>query len=279
MLAVKSAIVTGCSRGIGRAVTEMLLADGWEVLGISRTMPKNPTGWNYGNFSWFEWDLGQDPADYVPPPPGYMTGPSEGYHPSNILRDVQGEYDALIHCAAVQGPVGPLLDCDPDEWAQAVRTNLIGTYNIVRAALPSLQRSDDARILLFSGGGAFNPRPDYTSYAASKAGVVSFMESLSDELRHTSVSVNAVAPGYVPTSIHNAPVKDDGGEAMREAVACVRHLLSPATRGLSGKTISAPFDDWRGIVGTNAVARVNASVMGTRTRHPVAMVQRVKAVV
>ena len=250
---MKRALVTGVSRGIGRAVAEMLVAEGWYVLGTCRTTPRE---WQ-GFFDWIASDVGR------------VTSTE---HLEAFMRETGEPFDALIHCAAVQGTVGPLADSDPTAWLRAIRTNLDGAYIMTRLSMPYLMRSDDGRILLFSGGGAFNARPNYSAYAASKAGVVSLMETLADELRDTNVTVNCVAPGYVPTTMHETPVPDRG-EAMAEAVACVRHLLSPQTRGLTGKTISAAWDDWRHITPLT-VARVNASTMGTRKREPIAMVGR-----
>jgi NAD(P)-dependent dehydrogenase (short-subunit alcohol dehydrogenase family) len=243
--------VTGCSRGIGLEVARMLLADGWEVVGVSRGRAEI----EHERFSrkYVDLCLRPDQVEWL----------------AQQLENIP--LDALIHCAAIQGPVAPitaLVEQDMYEWEQCVTTNLIGTYRAIWAALPSLHQSDDARILLYSGVGAFNPRPNYSAYAASKRGVVALMECLSDELRETNVTVNCIAPGYVPTTLHGPDVKPDKGEAMAEAVACVRHMLSPATRGLSGKTVSAPHDGWRDI-SPLTVARVNASVMGTTTRHPI----------
>lgn len=251
-MAVKRALVTGCSRGIGRAVSEMLLGEGWFVFGASRT----PSPLVHERFLDSRWDVG-----------GYFAPAPDAHFPGGL--------DALVHCAAIQGPVGPLSDNDPQAWLDTIRVNLMGTYITVALCLPHLLKSDDGRILLFSGGGAFDARPFHTAYAASKAGVVSLMESLADELRDTTVTVNCVAPGRVPTGIHEPPLPDDGGEAMALAVSCVRHLLSPATRGLSGKTVSAPFDDWPHI-DPLTVARVNASAMGTRKREPIALVGRLR---
>lgn len=252
---MRRALVTGVSRGIGLEVARMLLSEGWSVYGVSRTASPlcgTPGFWG------FERDVAQ-----------FKQMPMWAAH---------RPLDALVHCAAIQGPAGPLEANTPTAWAKTVMTNLVGTSRVVQTCLPWLHRSDDARVLLFSGGGAFNPRPNHSAYAASKAGVVSLMETLADELRHSTVAVNCVAPGYVPTAIHGPDARPDGGEAMREAVACVRHLLSPAAYGLSGKTISAPHDAWRDI-NPMTVARVNASVMGTRSRHPIALVGARRGVV
>lgn len=261
-MAVKKALVTGASHGIGLEVTRMLLAEGWSVLGVSRTLPYL---WDEdGRYSWIQADVSDPMA---------MTW---------VQRHLPAKLDALVHCAAIQGPIGPFLDAEPAEWVQTINTNLIGTYNVVRAALPALQQSEDSRILLFAGGGAFNSRANYSAYAVSKAGVVSLMETLAEELRETSVTVNCVSPGFVPTGIDpHAPVlarDPDGSIAMQRAVACVRHLLGPQTRGLRGKTISAEYDDWSSVVDVATVAALNASVQGTRHRHTIQQVSQLRGV-
>ena len=139
---------------------------------------------------------------------------------------------------------------------------LVGSYNVVRLLLPQMHGSRDGRILLFAGGGAFSPRARFSAYACAKAGVVRLAETLAEELEGTSVSVNCVAPGFVPTPIHETTlqagrrlagveydrvIRDvayDDGSRLAQVVACIRHLLSPSTRGLSGKTVAAQFDDW-----------------------------------
>lgn len=243
---MKQAFVTGCSSGIGRGVTRALLDAGWRVIGASRSYPR---GFERDErFDWAHMDLWS------------------AYHVDINTWRFGDHLDALVHAAAVQGPIGGLDDCDIGAWLGCVRTNLFGAYHVVRVALPYLRRAEDARILLLAGGGAFNARPGYSAYAASKAGVVSLMETLAEELKGTSVGVNCVSPGYVPTPMHGLP--DEGSPQMERAVACIRHLLSPETRGLTGRTISAEYDGWASIT-PETVSFLMASQMGTRTRHKV----------
>jgi NAD(P)-dependent dehydrogenase (short-subunit alcohol dehydrogenase family) len=251
----RRALVTGCSRGIGFGVTRMLLRDGWHVLGVSRTFPRSMLETDMERFGWLKLDVGQGRSRWQ-------------------LADYLGDHplDAVVHCAAVQGPRGLLHETGTGDWLETVNVNLSGTYRVLRATLPLLLKSEDGRALLFSGGGAFDPRPEFTAYAASKAGVVALMEGLADELRDTSVTVNCVAPGYVPSGMPGTWASDKSDEALETAVACVRHLLSPATRGLSGKTVAAQWDDWRSINQATIVS-VNASAQGTRHRHPIQRVQ------
>jgi NAD(P)-dependent dehydrogenase (short-subunit alcohol dehydrogenase family) len=132
------AVVTGVSHGIGAAVTDMLLAEGWGVVGLSRTPPEPRPG-----LYWFFCDVG------IP----------------DVVTDILAlagidTLDALVHCAGVRGPFGPFLENDPEAWAQTIQTNLMGTASVLRACLPPLQRSGDARALLFSGGGTISAQYD-----------------------------------------------------------------------------------------------------------------------
>ena len=244
----KRAVVTGASSGIGRAVMETLLTEGHEVLCLGRRAPLFIRGarWFYSDLTDHLWS--SEAAD----------------------RLADERYDWLIHCAGTQEPVGAFEASDERQWERGIAVNLLGTARVVRTLLPSLLASDDPRIVLLSGGGAFNPRPNFSAYAVAKAGVVALMETLAEELRGR-VAVNCVAPGFVPTPIHEParaaglPVPEAAGGEMERAVACILHLLSDEAHGLTGKTVSAAHDDWRGITQAR-VPDLNRSSVWTRTR-------------
>lgn len=245
---MKHALVTGASSGIGRAVAEALLGDGWRVQGASRRRPVI----DHERFSWIGTDL---------------LSKYQAERIGNVLHHLEAPLDALVHAAATYGPHDLLGDTEPDEWVRTITVNLTATYRVVHSTLPYLRRSEDGRILLFSGGGAFNPHPGRSAYAVSKAGVVSLMETLASE-EEGRVAVNCVAPSYVPTPLHGLP--DGPSEQMDRAVACIRHLLAPETRGLTGKTVSAQYDDWE-LIGPHNVESLNDSLLGNRHRYLLAI--------
>lgn len=258
---MRYAVVTGCSSGIGEAVARDLLVDGWRVTGFSR---RRPDRLQHERFSWRPLDV----SKAITVKPWWF----------------QHGLDALVHCAAEYGPIGPLHEVEPQQWARCIETNLTGTHRVLHALLPYLLMRDDARVLLLSGGGAFNARPMYSAYAASKAGVVSIMENVAEEQRG-HVAVNCLAPGFVPTAIHAATlaagasaglaeynqVRDAsmGDDPMPRVLECVRVLLGPRAAGLTGKTISVPHDDWASI-NERTVPVLMAGQMGQRDRHKIA---------
>ena len=122
-----------------------------------------------------------------------------------------GRIDGLVHAAAVIGPIGPALDLDPAEWLDAVRIDLWGTFLVARAVGRAMRAQGGGRMVLLSGGGATSPFPNFSAYAASKAGVVRLAETLAAELAEHGIEVNALAPGFVATRIHDAVLAASGG--------------------------------------------------------------------
>ncbi len=169
--------------------------------------------------------------------------------------------DGLIHAAGVYGPIGAITDVEPAAWWDAVRVNLFGTFLVARGAAQSMQATGGGRMVLFSGGGASTPFPFYTAYASSKVAVVRFAETIARELAPL-IEVNCVAPGFVATRLHDetlaAGAAAAGGflETTKAALAgggvsadvgadAAAFLVSEGARGITGKFVAAPYDDYR----------------------------------
>src|SRR5437016_14472488 len=92
--------------------------------------------------------------------------------------EFDGSIDVLVNNAAIQGPIGPLLDNDPAEWAQTVAVNLTAPVMLCRACIPLMGKRSRSKIINLSGGGATGPRPNFSAYASAKAALVRFSETL-----------------------------------------------------------------------------------------------------
>jgi NAD(P)-dependent dehydrogenase (short-subunit alcohol dehydrogenase family) len=171
--------------------------------------------------------------------------------------------DILVCNAGVYGPKGAIEDVDWEDWVQAININLCGTVLSCRAFLPMLKRSTRSKIVLISGGGATKPLPFLSAYAASKAGVVRFAETLAEELRSSNIDVNSIAPGALNTRLldevleagpdkvgeafYQAMVKqkESGGTSLDVGSELAVFLGSNASDGITGKLIAAVWDPWR----------------------------------
>jgi NAD(P)-dependent dehydrogenase (short-subunit alcohol dehydrogenase family) len=240
-------LVTGGSRGIGRATATLLAQRGATVLVVARgdadvrRCVAGLPGDGHGG-------LALDVAE----PESWSAAAAAG-----ALAGVDG----LVSAAAVLTPVGPIGAYDPEEFWRTLRVNVFGTFLAVHACLPSLEAAGGAAVT-FAGGGATAPQPRYDAYATSKAAVVRLTENLALELAGRGVRINAVSPGFVATDIHAATLRagpklageayfasterglEGGGVPARRAAELTAFLLGEAARGITGKLISAPWDPW-----------------------------------
>jgi NAD(P)-dependent dehydrogenase (short-subunit alcohol dehydrogenase family) len=171
--------------------------------------------------------------------------------------------DILVNTAGIQGPIGPFVNNNINKWIETINVNLNGTVLFIKAVLPTMMKQGWGKIINFSGGGAFNPRPNFSAYATSKAAVVRLTETLAEELKEYNIQANAISPGAVNTKmleevLETGPEtagaefyekakkqKEEGGDSPQLAADLVLFLSSEKSYNLSGKTISAKWDNWR----------------------------------
>lgn len=168
----------------------------------------------------------------------------------------------LVNNAGVYGPKGPIESVDWREWVRAIEINLLGSVLMCRAVLPHFKRHCYGKIVQLSGGGATNPLPRISAYAASKAAIVRFVETLAEEVRDEGIDVNAVAPGALNTRLldevlqagpekvgsafyeRSVKQKTQGGASLEHGAKLAVLLGSEASDGITGKLISAVWDPW-----------------------------------
>jgi len=174
-----------------------------------------------------------------------------------------GEIVILVSNAGVYGPKGRLEEVDWSEWRRAVEINLFGSVLPARALTPHFVERGYGKIVQLSGGGATAPLPRLSAYAASKAGVVRFAETLAEELRGHHVDVNAIAPGALNTRMLDELLgagpellgdaryaraleqQRSGGIPLEQGAKLAVFLGSAASDGITGKLLSAVWDPWQ----------------------------------
>ena len=180
---------------------------------------------------------------------------------ASALREL-GSLHALVLNAGIYGPMGPTESVSLEEWRRALDINLYGVLLPCRALIPHFKKTGRGKIVVLSGGGATNPLPNISAYAASKAAVVRLVETLAEELKGFHVDVNAIAPGALATRLvdevlaagpekvgaafyeKNKQWKEKGATPPELGARLAVYLASRESDGISGKLISAQWDPW-----------------------------------
>jgi 3-oxoacyl-[acyl-carrier protein] reductase len=171
-------LVTGGNRGIGRAVAGAFAAGGDRVAVTTRS------GEVEGLFS--------VPCD--------VTDTGAVDKAVGMVENELGPVEVLVANAGINDDK-LLLQMDEESFARVLDTNLVGTFRVVRRALPKMLRQRKGRIILISSVVALSGAAGQSNYAASKAGLIGFARSLAREIGSRSITVNVVAPGFIETDM------------------------------------------------------------------------------
>lgn len=248
----RTALITGGAGGIGTIIAGALAAEGAALMLIGRSEDRlrvraDALRTDGREVSWLR---------------ANVENPEELCYAVATTRTTYGSLDILVNCAGRYGPFGLVHRLDPRAWADNIRTNLIGTFNAIWAAVPAmLEGGRRGTIINLAGGGASRGRPTVSAYAAAKTAVVRLTETVAEELRPHGIAVYAIAPGGVYTEMIEellrseasvAPeafdeaekIRTSGGTPPERIGALAVFLASDAGQSLTGRFISAAWDDW-----------------------------------
>jgi len=251
----RNVLVTGGSRGLGRAIVKELGAQRANVLFCSQTEKQLLAA-------------SDELRAFFPPPQrliAQVSDISQEKEVAQLFKRLTAEFDtlyAVVNNAGIQEPIGCFDQADWSAWRRTIEVNLLGTALVCRHAIPFLKDAGCGKIVNLSGGGAATPRARFSAYAASKAAVVRLTEVLAEELREFHIDVNAVAPAALNTRLLDEIVAAgadkagagsyaqaiqqlaEGGYPIEQAARLCVYLASPASDGITGKLISAQWDRW-----------------------------------
>lgn len=222
------ALITGASRGIGRATAERLSAGGHKVIGIAR----------------------HKPAEGFPGPFVELDLADTGATRALLSRLAEDEpVDMIVNNASLVRPA-PLGSIAPEELMAVLDLNLRSALQVVQSVLPSMKAGGWGRIVNISSLTVLGAR-ERTSYAAAKAAMISFTRSWALELAGSGITVNCVAPGATETALfrENNPVGSDAEKRLvsatpvgrigrpDEIAAAICYFLSEEAGFVTGQTL------------------------------------------
>ena len=254
-LANQVAIITGAGRGIGQAIAQAYAREGARLVLAARSQPE---------LEQTAAAIAKTGAQAIAVPTD-VTDPAQAERLASAALTRFGRIDLLVNNAGISGPVGPLQDNDIAQWAETISVNLTGTFLVCRAVIPIMLRQGGGKIINLSGAGAANAWSNLSAYCASKAAVVRLTEVLAQELAPQNITVNALGPGSVHTSMWDQMTQDaaragadfihrlglqvtsGGGAPIAECAELAVWLASQESANLTGRLISATTDDFRNL--------------------------------
>jgi len=222
-LANRIALVTGASRGIGRAVAIGLAREGAHVVLLARTVGgleevDDEIRAFGGTATLVNLDLRQsDKVDALGP----------------TIYQRWGMLDILVANAGVLGPLSPLAHITGDAWNEVIEVNLTANWRLIRSLDPVLRRSEAARAVFVSSGAAAAKNAYWGPYSVSKAGLEALVKTYAHEVASTPIKVNLLNPGPVRTTMRQRAFPGENPATLPEPEALVPLFLDLVDAGLT----------------------------------------------
>ena len=248
---MKTALVTGASRGLGKEIAVGLVQSGYRVIAVARNLSDSDE-----RFINIEGDISD--LDFV----------------ETLAKRVLADYesiDVLINAAGVFGPIALMHKSDPREWAQTIMIDAVAPYFLINKFLPAMLSNKWGRIINVSSAASLHaPGPINSAYGTAKVALNQLTRHLASELIGTGVTANVIHPGDVKTEMWNDIkdkvdkagelaigyknwvewVEETGGDAPEKAMKLVMKLISPESDEINGEfcwidnPLQSPIQSW-----------------------------------
>lgn len=230
----KIVLVTGASRGIGRAIAELLVERGAKVIGTATTE---------GGAEAISRYLGKNGK-------GYQLNVVDAQSIDSVLTSIReefGEIDILVNNAGITRD-NLLMRMKDDEWQDILDTNLTSIFRLSKAVMRAMMKRRFGRIISIGSVVGTMGNAGQANYAAAKAGLIGFSKSLAREVASRGITVNVVAPGFIETDMTRALTEDQRagilaqvpasrlGDA-KEIASAVAFLASDEAGYITGETL------------------------------------------
>ena len=229
---MNNVVITGASRGIGRAIALTLAREFPKIYLVARSGDKLEEVSDEIRAA--------HPFTRVEVCPMDVTNEDAVGKLMSQVRADDGDLQTLINCAGYAIPATAVEEISSATWMEVYEANMLSTFLMTRDALPLLKRNNRASIVNIASTAGLSPRPGWSAYASAKAALVNFSQTMAEELKPYGIRVHCVAPGRTATELRTilAPDEDPSTIMGPNSVArIVQFLVSPQGDVLKGQPI------------------------------------------
>ena len=235
-LSDRIALVTGASRGIGRAAALALAASGAHIVAVARTP---------GALEALDDEIraltGQ-PATLVPMDIGEAGGLDQL---GLAIHQRFGRLDILVHAAAILGPITPVAHIEPQHWDRVMAVNLTASYRLIRSMEPLLRASEHPRAIFLTSGRAVRPKAFWGPYGVTKAALEHLVRTWADELEQTPIRAVLLDPGVMRTRMRAEAMPGEDPMTLPDPSEIGPLIVELAQVDLGAPRASVVFSDWK----------------------------------
>jgi NAD(P)-dependent dehydrogenase (short-subunit alcohol dehydrogenase family) len=235
-LAGRIALVTGASRGIGRASALALAKAGAHVIATARSQ---------GGLEELDDEIRALTGERATLAPMDLVDGDGADQLGLAIHQRHARLDVLVHAGAILGGLTPVSHIDPPSWDRTIAVNLTSTYRLIRSLEPLLRQSHAGRAIFLTTGRAARPKAFWGAYAATKAGMEALVRCWADEIEQTQVRAILVDPNIMRTRMRAEAFPGEDPETLTDPAEIGPMIVELALSNPGLPTETVKFNDWK----------------------------------